>query len=387
MLSRPTTPVDRLFAGLLTLVLLTVVAVSFLTRNRAVIEGGGSEWIHGEWLINFAAGPVRRGLGGTVVLGLSEVFGTSPLAVIEVLQGGAVIGVILGVVLVLLAKGAPVRMCILALSPAFMLTWHNAFGTHGKEIFACLPFVPLLLAALTGRAFGLALILAILLHGLAILLHETSVLFFPFLMVSGLSLIHRGLPRQQATLFAVGLTAVASAGTGFTLLNMSVPSAEPICAALTARGLSETLCGTPIAWVSNSGPDALAFTLGRLPDRDWLGIAATAILAYAPLWIILRPALPWRWILIGTALTILAFLPLYLVAVDYGRWLNMQIAAISLTLLVIAATGWRDLLVAPMTRSLAWGLIALTLLWRVSLVSGGIGSGMAEPLVKAMLGV
>jgi hypothetical protein len=58
--------------------LAAALCIIIANSNSAVFSGRADAYCVGEWLINYAGGFVRRGLGGALILSASEVFGLKP---------------------------------------------------------------------------------------------------------------------------------------------------------------------------------------------------------------------------------------------------------------------------------------------------------------------
>ena len=380
LLDRAGPSLKNVAAGLASLLLLLTLA-SFLLRNRALVAAGGSDWVHGEWLISFAAGPLRRGLSGTVILTLSDWTGLSPLVFVEVAQGLAIAALVLVLIWTLWRIGFSERIILCLVSPAFVLMWHNEFETHGKEIVACLPYLPLLLGALgvlrQGPAFGMAVVL----FAVAGALHESAILHAPGLCVAAWAMSR----TRGAVLFGAATILVAAAIAATVLLTGPVASKVPLCEAILLRGVDQQVCGIPFDWAAAGFDIALSKTVASLPHRDWVGIIATFGLAYLPLVLAIWPSRQRGLWLAFFLLTFISFLPLYVVAVDYGRWLNMQISAVTLTLLVATASGWEPAPRRALARVTFVVLFGLALLWKVSMVSGTIGPGVLQPALLLVM--
>jgi hypothetical protein len=147
---------------------------------------GGNNWKQGDWLINELSGPIRRGLFGSALLRISDVIGLNPLLLLILFQA-AIVTLIFAVVGVSAFKlGAPDKVVLLLLSPAFvMFFWFNdPQGSVRKEILAYLAFLPLIVAAIRGRGSLLALALSITAYAIAMAAHEANVFFLPFLLVA-----------------------------------------------------------------------------------------------------------------------------------------------------------------------------------------------------------
>ena len=106
----------------------------FCFRYAIEIANGGNGWKTGDWLINYSAGPVRRGLTGTIFLGISEL--GIPLLWLTYAAQVAIYAVIFALVLKLYKHTERSIFWLLILfSPAFLLfSFYDIQGGFRKEI-------------------------------------------------------------------------------------------------------------------------------------------------------------------------------------------------------------------------------------------------------------
>ncbi len=380
-LTGQTTRADRVVAAFICTFLLLLALSTRIIRNRALIEDGGLGYMHGEWLINFEGGLVRRGAAGWILLPLSDALQVSPLVLVEVMQGIAVFSVILGVLCVLWFERFAPRLVVLAISPAFIVSWHNDFVSNAKEIWALTSMIPLAYAAISRRTSA-ALALSLTIFASACFFHEPSVLLVPFLLTAAVAVCLREQQWKRFSFYALGVLGTAGAATVFVNVFSHIDDWREICAPLLERGLGEHICNSAIVWTSNTPARALELTLEHSSNRPWLSILATIFLAYMPIILMLYPHPRYRLLVVAVVLGGLTFIPLYFVAVDYGRWLVVQIGAITMTLMVVTSSGYLKQLRFELSRWMLWILIAVALSWRVAIVQGSIGAGVLEPVVK-----
>ena len=372
-------------AGVFVSFLLFYAGGSWIWRNRRLMAEGGDSWEHGEWLINNAAGPVRRGVSGEAVFALADFSGLDPLVIVEFLQSGLMAVLVLSVIFALFRLGFPARMTLIAASPGFLLAWQAEYGSSVKELLGFAAFLPLLLGALGTIRVGAALCAALMIFVVAVLFHEAMLLFLPHLLLCGHA-IGQGAGRRSFPIFAVALVILGIALAAYTLIYPSVADPGPICARLLAEGVPERFC-VKFGWQSQTLSDARDFTLGLDDVRWWPGVFLTPVLAYINLFAATAGTGRARAVVGLVIATFLVISPLYVIAVDYGRWLNIQVTLVTLTVLVLVAAGRLDEMHRPLSRAVFYPVLALSLLWRLSMKSGSIGAGVLEPLVKWALGM
>jgi hypothetical protein len=169
-------------------------------------------------------------------------------------------------------------------------------------------------------------------------------------------------PRDRAS----GLAMAAVAGLALwtflhALRHAGLGDAGLVCAPLLARGLSPEICTGAIAWLAHDA----AFLRERLVEtwnqpRGWTVPLAYA-LALLPFVLALRGTdRPWRGLAATLALGV-PFLPLWFVAIDWGRWINAHVtvlAALALILIRRDPAAWSR---APLPNALVAAVLALGL--------------------------
>jgi hypothetical protein len=336
-------------AALLTLVLLQDLV------------GGGHEWRQGDWLINLADGPVRRGPIGSAILALADLVAQSPLALVVALQ--ITLLLILAAATLALARpliAAHAPTALLFLSPGFFFVfWASDPGGSGrKELLMFTAFALLLLSHGPSRPPTRALRLcALLLAVTAGFAHEANVLLLPaFLacLILILRLEQRSWPAVTAAAFM--FTAAGAAALAFAAQH---PSASPtaVCAPLLAHGLSPSLCSGSIAWLTSDPNTLAALKAAALADADFPGFALAYALVLLPIGLVCRQHSHAPRLLGLCLLSALPFLPLYLLAADWGRWLSFHIVSLVFLLIALRRTG----LIMP-ERQTSTPLLALLLL-------------------------
>jgi len=305
---------------------------------------GGNSWKQGDWLINELAGPVRRGLFGTALLRLSDVLWLSPLLLLILLQG-IIITLIFAIVgAAVLDLGAPDRLVLILLSPAFVvLFWFNdPYGSVRKEILTYLAFLPLVAAALKGRAGYIACAVSGFLYSIAVFAHEGNVFFLPFLCAAMWIVLPPNAP-SLARVAVIALPTLAAIGGGiYASLHSNLPDSGLMCQQLVQRGLNSAVCDGAIAYVERATKDAHMHP-GRLLARyfrNFLLLYAVCIVSFR---ILVHGSARVQLWCFGAIASGLVFLPIYFFAIDYGRWLNFHITSLvflSLILLLKSRPAW-----------------------------------------------
>lgn len=318
------------------LVLTTFFA--FLSYRIALdVQFGGNEWKQGDWLINSERVDVRRSATGDIVLFLSDLGGFDPVIVIASLQV-MLLAIAFFLLRTLLRTLDPRLAVLLAFSPAmFTVFWvADPQGSVRKEL---LVFIGLLVAALgVTRQRDMLFASGSFIVAWSVYAHEALVLFFPLLM--GFFVL--SLKRKEGRFVRFGALIIAGLVAGlavkFAFGHRVVSDISDICGPLLERGVHERVCSGAISWLLNDLDFARQRLAGYLTVQDTSFFAlsyAAAITTYLYLISLMSHR---RQLIILLVLTGLPFLPLYPIAVDWGRWASYHVFSITVLIMVMVQT-------------------------------------------------
>lgn len=321
--------------ALLLAILLGIVVFYLLYQLILDFSLGGNNWKQGDWLINELAGPIRRGLFGSMLLRTSDFIEVNPLLLLILLQAAIVILIFAVVGMAAFRLGVPDKLLLLLLSPGFvMFFWFNdPQGSVRKEILSYLAFLPLIVAALRGRGSLLACALSITAYAIAMAAHEANVFFLPFLLLA-MWLVFP--PNATVTLRIVVMAIpilLALAGGLYASVNTHVPDPGVICMQVIQRGLDPQICDGAIEYLERAPADARMHP-SRLVSthfRNFLLVYAVCLIGFRVLLQGSAHLERWLWAIMASGL---AFFPIYILAGDYGRWLNFHVTSLVLLSLV-----------------------------------------------------
>ena len=302
-------------------------------------------WQVGDWLIDYSGGVVRRGLSGEIVF-LVAPGGTAAITTVVVIQTAlaAALFILVGALYWRTDRG-PVWM-MLVLSPAFLLfPALDATGNTRKEL---LVLVALGIAALfyrSGRS-EVGLWIAVPLFVLGVFSHEALAVTLPAFAY----LAFTSLDRQRAWRV---MSVYAIAAIGALLLALVRPgnaqTAALICASWNERGITD--CGGALAALGMPAGDMVQYLVTESYPTYWAYLLPLA-LATLPFFALRF----WPRERLITIITIAAVAPLFVLGWDYGRWIFLIVAQLSLIALA------RPDRTEPMRVPL-YGALAFILLW------------------------
>lgn len=345
----------RILPGFLALVFLSTAAGAVL----GYLKFNG--WTVGDWLINYQAGFVRRGLMGEMIFRLSLLSGINAGLVTIAFQMLFYAVFFFFSFLALKGRKALFPYILLVFSPfLFMFQVCDLNGGYRKEIvhFALLSFLVWASLNLKPKSFSRVLYLVLAVFPLAVLSHEMLVLFLPYLLA-----VHfqreKPTPGKGIALFGLVCLSVLA------FLSCAAHRGTPgqvlgIQASLAFAGYP--LEGGAIGALAETAGDALGRVGGMIRKGRYvlyLFPLFFSSLAFIPVFgfygknPLNRPASGL------VLLSVLGSLPLFAVAVDWGRFIYIHLVSIFLLLLSLAPEGedlsrWRDVRVVEAFRR--WGL-------------------------------
>jgi hypothetical protein len=333
-------------------VLAAVLVLAFVATAGVIAAGSyvrPSAFKLMDWAISFDGGFVRRGLPGAVFGWIEAATGIALVHQIVAVQV-ALYGAFLAAVYALLRHaGFPPAAVLLVYSPFFLVFQVTEWLAAGrKEIAFIAGFAVLCFAVARARdeeralrAMGVFLLLA---GPVLVLTHEGNLFYLAWVPALALALGVTG--RGLLRLMAFGLPALAAMGAVLAFPGTDETVAA-ICAGLQGRlgaPALEATCATghnAVTWLVAGTAEGMAAVTARAPEM--LPTVPPALilvgLAFLPFLPVLRgwSAAERRRLALGAALAAAASLPLFVVAIDWGRFLYVQAVALGLVLLALLA--------------------------------------------------
>lgn len=367
----------RRFNALLVCFVFLCSALLLLRRLVYLTKAGGGGFQHADWLVNYSSGIVRRGISGEFFLYLSQVSGISPLWLVSAVQATLTL-LLIGVLLIkALQLKMPDMVVILMLSPALVLFWINdTTSAYRKELLGLAAFLPLLFARTSGQ---LGVVVAVITYGVSVFFHEGNLVLAPGLSVA----LYLRCGRDRAVFPVLTLWLITFAAAVFSVIYVSVPDTDAMCARLVAAGLSDSLCIGIFPWLVDGFDGTTSAVKVIVLDRVNIAVVTlmTVLLLLPGLWAahrVLRGRFEWAVFLVcaGTPFA------LYPIATDWSRWLSMQVFVMTFLLLILAET--RAGLSAPVHRITYLLVLCFCLLAGINQIAPEPVGGFVYNLVHAV---
>ena len=324
-------------------------------------------WLLGDWLINYEGGFVRRGVTGEIFLLLSGLTDLPPMLFVVFAQLACYLVYLYFAWRLLDRQDRLLPFLLLIVSPfIFLFQVYGPGGGFRKEVlfFALLAWLAFASINRSRESFDRVFIAAMLGYPLLILSHEMLAIYMPWIV----ALYVRDRPFSWPLVRRLGLL-IAPSVVAFALAMRFPGSAETvaaICDSLGRYAFDRCVDAGPIAWLQVD----TAFGIGKVSQKianHYLPVYAAAtlfaLIAYVPLASRLRRMWQNRLMMLLIASSVLGSLALFVVAIDWGRFIYIHLVALFLVLLTIepaegeSATGPLSLLSRqPVLR---WALIVL----------------------------
>ena len=313
-------------------------AMALFTRWYAgKVTAEWEQWVVADWLVSYAPGFVRRGLSGELLLGVSRL--TSAPANIVVWWTIVVVFVIFAVSLAALLwrKRLTFWYFVLCCSPAALLfALYNPATVGRKEwlLFAAFAVWAMVLAT---RPLTRTLAVASGVAAAALtLMHEVFAFYSLYFVV--LAYLSGRKDRQDSWPWAVMVPAGALVSLVAVLASPISLNERSLCERLLQVGAPVGVCEGLFEYRQLPPGQALAAAFS-LPSRTIAtGLAAALVMVLMPVWCFAIANVPEsaqrRRLLGGVLVAIIWSVPLFLVAVDWGRWIAIHA---TLTVLLCAA--------------------------------------------------
>jgi hypothetical protein len=362
------------------LIYLAVAAVYTVFRYLLEIADGGQVWTTADWLISYRAGFVRRGLTGSITYGLSDLTGIKALYVAAATQILVYAALLAAVLYMLRHLKVTVPVAILAISPVFLLMpFYFLKLAMIKEMIGFLAVALVGLAAFTERRWpfwaGIAVFAA---SGFA---HEINAFMAPDLLALLFVLaLAQVITRKQAQLAAAIVVVAAGAAILTAMLYNGAGMGDAVCKVMLSYGGRPEFCGHqgPTVWLDRDMAYGMHFTwVENVLTGVWPWFILGFVLSMAP-FVLFRvvgdaSGRQTRLALLAALAGILAFLPLFVIASDWGRWIAMHVFCLTILTFVALRLG----LLEERVKNLSPVFLAFGLVWAMP--------DFGEPLTAGVL--
>lgn len=295
-------------------------------------------WVVADWLISFKAGFVRRGLSGFFMHALSDLLGLKPNYTVMFCQMAIFLAYMFILFLLVYRKKLNIWFLTFLLSPATLLfPIYGPQSAGRKEILLFLIFGLYIIYLNTKK---IKPSFAILLFSLALLLatmfHELVFFFTPYFIFA--AYLKSKVDKEPFSFFK---TSFVMAGSFLIMIPIYLfgrnINSSVICSELLEKGFSANICSGVLNWPADFG---IAEVLKFANNADYYSSYSICLfLGLIPFVLFIKysgqQAITLKHFLIAFLLLFLFSLPLFALAIDWGRWLNIHFMMLLFTSILL----------------------------------------------------
>lgn len=304
---------------------------------------GGNSWKQGDWLINSMEATIRRGVMGSLLLRASQALSIDPVLLVVLLQISLLLATVSLIALSIRRSDTPATLWLLILSPGFFISFWSLDDQGGlrKELIAFLAFALLLFASsrpMPGRVMIYSSAIA---FGFAVLSHEGNLFFAPFFAFGYYLLFAKSAisGRHLAALLVIlAGSCIATVVIAFSF--DTVTDYMTVCRPVLAAGVDAEICSGAIKALEIPLKEYLTATFWMFFSPLILSFALLYAITAIPIIVIGRHFIDGRVFIKAYIASAFLFLPLYVVAVDWGRWVSFHTTAVIFALLIALSLGY-----------------------------------------------
>ena len=373
------------------------IVVAFLVAGAVTIRAGlgrSDQWVLGDWLIDYSAGFTRRGLLGEGIRQLEILFGVDRILVTTLVQLSVLVALAVLLLVLVSSHQRGLTTVLLVASPAFVLFLLNPLGTMRKEILLWLLVAAVLVWSRSGGKIARKLIPWSLVTAfpLLVLIHEALVFYAGFLAIVLWLLVSEGTVSRRNAYFAGGVgTLLTAAAAGVSLLLPGPAGVgQRICTTLVATGYNDALCSGAIRFLDQDAAFSISRVTEAVTNGNYLGVYLPAIALSSVPFFFIRWSKP---LAASLALSLVMTLPLFVVAIDWGRWIVISVWLVTMIVLRFDNTPHITVTTATKKRrspnfgvATPVGAVAFATLWSIPhCCEPRIGFGLIDRFANALV--
>jgi hypothetical protein len=311
--------------GLLSLLLLcAVLYVYFLRVNEIQFSFKYHSYITGDWLINYSNGFVRRGLFGEITMQLRHLFGINPVEAVLASKYFAYVILCGSIALIAIAKGIGLIEILLLISPwALMFDLNDPGGSGRKEILLFASFTLFVLLQIFSKSPAQSILkrwdfyyLFIVMIAIAFI-HEGLIFFFPFFYLP--LYLKRGFNQSDFLTFLVPyLFSLCILFILFVFFKGDKVTAHVVCDSLHSITTNKSFNCEAINLLAGKHPKA---HIGFIKSFTPLLLLTMIPLYFYGRWVV---GITKHHLFLAMAISLLLTIPLYVIAIDWGRWIHIS---------------------------------------------------------------
>lgn len=309
--------------------------INIFIYSWVLYEVSGDGWLQGDWLINNFEVFVRRGSVGTIIITLGDLFHVDLLFLTIFIQALFAVVTICITWKVITDVNPSNRLFILLISPCFFVSaWLNNsyYMFLRKDSIMLLSFSLLSYGIFYHRLNKYIITASTMIFCFSVLANE-AMSTYVFLFVAMLFICCKGKKR----LFYNNLILLFFLMILFLALNLLPPpltNVDLVCSPLLKRGFSESFCSGAIEATTGDLKYAINFSKMYSNYLGIYGIFIGYVIGFTPIVMYIKKDYVNLKLIIFLFIASIPIASLYVVAIDWGRWLVLHISAIIFFLLI-----------------------------------------------------
>lgn len=343
----------------------------------------GRPYRQGDWLINTINQPIRRGPIGTMLINVSDWLQTTPVIATMLLQMLLFFILTIALFAAVYAFMRRPAYALLLTSPAFFpIYWVAEEKAAGrKELIVMTSMCLLLVIPLLPPKFRKPMaVFATLMFLFGCIGHELTVLLTPAFAVIFYITVQPDLRDRSFQISTAVFLAIVGTALIYALTYSRVEDYMTVCQPLLERGLQEKICEGAIYWLEGDLDYAWMQMEERFTLINLTGFALACVLITAPILYVISLHREKKMLFIALALIFLPIFPLFVVALDWGRWVSIIFSTFILLLMALSIQKKIHLERAPNT-VLLYTVCITNMFWSPYVLIGFVPGGVVQRIL------
>jgi hypothetical protein len=360
------------------------IAIFIIETKQLIIWADPPQgWIIGDWLWNYNDGFVRRGLSGELYLKFQEFSGigavTSILATQIILLAFVLAGTLFMATRSKLGLYSPL---LLTVPSGLLLPVLDPSAAGRKEYLIYTLFLLWIFALMSSDYVSIKLYVISFFMFITLLMHESLSFFIPYFMLIAFIMYRH--ERISKNLWYQSLALNLFSGTiGLLLLTMNnAVNSNKLCQKITDAGISPISCDGSISWPQRSLTDAIDFTFEHaIANSFFKGYSIAAVGVLISFALVISKLENGKFLAIMLPVNVLFSIPLFLVAIDWGRWISIHSVLATYIIFLYSSINGMRAQKNGFANLMPLAIIAFNLSWGIHTYTGSLVPGFIQVLL------
>lgn len=309
------------------IVFCTFSMVNFI-RVDYVLARNWNGWAIGDWLLNYENGFIRRGLIGELIIGINQYLNAPINLLIFGTQCIVFLLFLITYVLLLRNKAICFWYLVACLEPGFLLfNYYDGMSVGRKEILLYLIFGIWCLVLQRNKPSNLTVTIFSISIFTLTLSHEMVIFFIPYFIMAYALLYSDGARFYKNNTIFIAMSSFFAVS--LLILFGNQISEKLMCDTFLKLGAQENICKGIISYGMDNSLQTLRLHMSQTGIENILLSIMLAPVAVFPFYLALKSVQPIASQAKGISIIIIFLsiftLPLFLLSIDWGRWIAIHI--------------------------------------------------------------